>query len=153
MASTDTESLPARSIDLRSVLLAISIVLFYFLFQLIVIFTSIVGLDGACLYSFWLPEINWWQNPFWLVVAIVCGLLLLSLFLLVDGLSNRTPSRVVVGLTAVALLGLWLNSLNWLWDAMLYEKGEISADQWFIAQERPALLMDEPHICLPGSEN
>jgi len=139
----------ASSLDLRTILLVISIVLFYILFQLIFVFTSTAGLDGSCMYAFWLPENQWWQNPFWLVAAIVAGMLLLSLFMLADGYTTRTPIKMVAGLVATVFLGLWLNSLHWLWQAMLYEQGALTAEHWFSANDSPGLIITDAHVCTP----
>lgn len=141
-----------RSFDLRSALLVLAIAIFYFLYQLIFIVFITAGEQDTCLYSFWLPNQNWWQNPFWLVVAIVCGLSVISLFLLFEGITSSSRTKVVTGTLATAILAMWLYGLNGLWNAMLFERGEISADYWNQMGRgviKPALLEKE-YVCNPG---
>jgi hypothetical protein len=131
----DTEDNKAHYFDAHSALLVLAVVVFYFIFQLILIFTSVVGLHDECLYSFWTPNLNWWENPYWIVVGIVCGLLCLAVYSLIDGITQKNTTRMVVGFSASTVLVLWLYGMAGLWNAMLFEKGEVSIEKWY-----------EPHL-------
>jgi hypothetical protein len=149
MPSEIESGTPARSIDLGVAVLVISIALFYFLFQLIFIFVATVGLDGECLYTFWLSGEAWWRSPYWLVVTIVATFVVMSLFAIADGVRSAGTTKTVFGIVAIIVLGLWLYSLNGLWEAMLFEKGEISSEDWY--QGRPLMLIGgSEHVCEPG---
>ena len=142
-----------KSVDLSAASLVLSIVVFYLLFQTIVIFSSTAGLEGQCLYTFWTPNSEWWKNPFWLVVTIVLGLLALSAFMAIEGLGSSNRSKLVAGSASALVLGLWLYGLNGLWDAMLFEKGELSAEEWYQHEDGPRglALLEEEHVCTPDT--
>jgi hypothetical protein len=141
------------TVDLRSALLVVTIAIAYFVYQLIVIFSATAGLDGACMYTFWASDEKWWKNPYWLVIAIVCGLIVLSLFLAVEGVGAGNRTKIVTGLLSVMVLGLWLYNLNGLWNAMLFERGEISPEVWYQNERgaRGVALLWEEHVCDPGT--
>ena len=121
----------ARSVDSRSVFFVIGIAIFYFLFQVLFPFSASGGAPDSCLYSFWAPYLDWWRNPFGLVSAVVLGFGLLSLLLLIDGIRQRSKVRVFTALFAALVIGLWLYGLLGLWNAMRYERGEISREAWY----------------------
>jgi hypothetical protein len=79
--------------------------------------------------------LNWWENPYWIVVGIVCGLLCLAVYSLIDGITQKNTTRMVVGFSASTVLILWLYGMAGLWNAMLFEKGEVSIEKWY-----------EPHL-------
>jgi hypothetical protein len=140
-----------KSIDLGVASLAIAIVTFFSLYQLIFIFVATAGLDGECLYSFWLPGDSWWQNPYWLVVAIVIGLLAISLFSVTEGVRSGGIAKALFGIFAAIVLSLWLYSLSDLWKAMLFEKGEISSEAWYESSEgKPLGVLGGEYVCKPG---
>ncbi len=141
-----------KSIDLGVASLAIAIVTFFSLYQLIFIFIATTGLDGECLYSFWLPSDSWWQNPYWLVVAIVIGLLAISLFSVTEGVRSGGTTKALFGIFAAIVLSVWLYSLSELWKAMLYEKGELSSEAWYQSGERSPLgvMLSNEYVCKPG---
>jgi len=143
-----------RSIDLRSASLVLAIAIFYFLVQLtFMFFVTATGKQGICMYSFWTPSQNWWQSPYWLVVIIVAGLLILSLFLLVEGIASSSRTKVVTGVLAAAILAIWLYGLNGLWNAMLFEKGQISVEEWkqMGSDGVKMALVEEEYVCEPGT--
>jgi len=142
----------AKSIDLGVASLAVAIITFFSLYQLIFLFVATVGLDGECLYSFWLPSDSWWQNPYWLIVAIVIGMLAISLFQASEGVRSGGTTKAVFGIVAAILLSFWLYSLNNLWKAMLFEKGEISSEVWYQSSQGAPLgvLIGGEYVCKSG---
>jgi hypothetical protein len=143
-----------RSIDLRSALLVLAIAVFYFLYQLTFLyFVTLTGKQGICMYSFWIPSQHWWQNPYWLVVAIVFGFLILSLFLLVEGIASKSRTKMVTAILAAAILTIWLYGLNGFWNAMLFEKGEISTEDWkqMVGDNPKSPLVEEEYVCMPST--
>lgn len=99
-------------------------------FFLVAINTSMYG-GGQCLHTSWLPEGSPWLSPYWLFVALVSGLSLFSIALLIDGIASGNRVNQVVGVSAALVLAIWLFGLNGLWRAMQYERGELSAEEWF----------------------
>jgi Zn-dependent protease len=134
-------------------MLALSVSIFYFLYQMILIFSATTGREDSCMFEFWIPHQEWWKNPFWLVVTIVSGLLALSMFLAVEGVARRRKTKIATGSLSFAILVIWLYGLGGLWDAMLFEKGEISAEAWY-QNERGAFglaLLKEEYVCRPAT--
>jgi hypothetical protein len=134
-------------------MLILSIVIFYFLYQLIFISSAVTGRVGSCIYEFWTPHQEWWRNPYWLVVAIVSGLLLLSTVLAIEGIARKDWTKVASGSLACVVLTLWLYGLSGLWNAMQFEKGEIPAEVWY-ENERGAFgmaLLEKEHVCKPAT--
>jgi hypothetical protein len=141
-----------QSPDLSTAILSVSIVLFYLLFQAIVIFVATVGLDGECLYTFWLPQETWLQSPFWLVVSVVSLFMISSLLTVVRALLTSHKANAVFGIVAIGVVGFWLLGLNGLWKAMLFERGEISEAEWYGSESRAlALLWGDKHVCKTGT--
>ena len=146
-ASNSTES-----IDPGVASLAIAIITFFTLYQLIFVFVAKTGLDGECLYSIWLPNESWWQNPYWLVVVIVISLLAISLFSITESVRSGGTTKAVFGIVASVVLSFWLYGLSDLWKAMLFEKGEISSEAWYqSSQGKPlGVLVGGEYVCKPG---
>jgi hypothetical protein len=142
----------SKSIDLGVASLAIAIITFFSLYQLIFVFVATAGLDGECLYTFWLPSDFWWQNPYWLVVVIVTALLAISLFCITEGVRSGGTTKAVFGIVAAIVLSFWLYGLSDLWKAMLFEKGEISSEAWYQSSEGKPLgvLVGGEYVCKPG---
>ena len=130
------------------ILLSITVALTYFVFHLVAI-VSTYTLDGACLYTFWTPFISWWKNPYWLVVIIVVGLGILAVTMLFDGIRRHQVLRWFTGGFVLLLLAFWGFGLRGLWDAMEYERGNLSADEWFRDKEAVsfAVGMGGMHEC------
>ena len=142
----------ARSVDLGIAILSISIVIFYLLFLIIVIFVVTVGLEGDCLYTFWLPQESWLQSPFWLVVSVVTLLMILSMLALVRAVSLGRIANAVFGIVAVGVLGFWLLGLNGLWKAMLFERGEITEAEWYGSESQTLTFpWEDQHVCQSGT--
>jgi hypothetical protein len=148
------DSQPAEGLlDLRIISLAIAIVLSYLIFQLILIFVVTVGLDGDCLYTFWLPQAAWPESPFWLTVTIVSLLLAFSLFVCAEAVQATSISKGVFGIVAIVILGYWLYGMYGLWQAMLYETGALSSEVWFKleAGRLPLSPWEAHHVCKSGT--
>ena len=140
-------------LDLRVISLAIAIVLSYLIFQLILIFVATVGLKGDCLHTFWLPHADWWQSPFWLTVVIVSLLLAFSAFVCAEGIRATSTSRAAFGIVAIIVLGYWLYGMYGMWQAMLYETGALSSEEWFGPEtlRLPIVIWDGLHVCKSGN--
>ncbi len=146
MRRYDVESETNR--DYRPLVLSITVALAYFVFHLTAI-VSTFTLDGACLYTFWTPFTSWWKNPYWLIVLIVFGLGLLAATMLIDGIRRRRTLRWVTGGIIILLLAFWGFGLRGLWEAKEYERGNLSADEWFKDNEAASFMvkMGYVHVC------
>ena len=112
---------------------------------LVLLLNTAVTLDGACLYTFWLPHPNQYVSPYWITVALVSGLVIWALLgLFVNLRAGRTKLWSILYYAAAAvILGWWLYNLAGFRDAMQYERGVISQDQYFDQFE----IFLEPHQC------
>lgn len=104
------------------------------------------------MYAFWAPSADWLQNPFWYVVSIVAGLALLTTHQFVVGLVKHSPYYWFTAAFFLVFLGFWASGLYDLWNAMLYERGILSADEWFRDMEKVSFAMRQGivHECDPA---
>ena len=138
------------------VLLTTVTAIIYFIFLYLLINTA-ATLESGCFYTFWLPSVDELFSPYWIFVAIVVLLLLWALKGLVWNLVSTTKRNWLnLGYYAIAVfvIGYWLYDLNGFWTTMQYERGEISADEYYgDLLDRVMLQPDEPHRCTLPSNN
>lgn len=122
----------------------------YLIFLYLLIFTALT-LDGSCLYTFWLP--NKWNffTPYWMTVAVALVLMLWALLNLALCLREESRLWLHVAFYGVAsvILAWWLYDLWGLWEAMAYERGEISGTDYF-GRMLMRLVRNDPHECTSG---
>lgn len=119
---------------MQPTLLIVTVVVAWLLFQTIFIVATYTG-SNACLYAFWTPSTSWWSNPFWFVAFTVAGLAVLATIQTVKGIFALSTYHWFTGSAAIVFLCLWAYGLNGLWDAMLYERGLLSGEEWFRDKE------------------
>lgn len=147
-------SLSQFSLSDDKVLLTTVVAIIYFIFLYLVIHTA-ATLEGGCFYTFWLPYVDELFTPYWIFVGIVVLLLLWALSDLVWSLVSKTKRNWLnLGYYAIAVfvIGYWLYDLNGIWTAMQYERGEISAEEYYGDFSGTVVLRDGPHRCtLPSN--
>lgn len=120
--------------DVQPSLLLLTVFIAWLLFQIIFVVTIYIG-NNACLYTFWAPSESWWSNPFWFITFTVGGLAIMATFQTVKGIEVRSTYQWFTGVFSLVFLCIWAYGLNGLWDAMLYERGVLSGEDWFRNKE------------------
>ena len=128
-------------------LLTIVAAISYLLFQFLLMYSA-TTIDGKCLYTFWLPYQNDYFSPYWLSVVLVSVLVIwASTGLLVTILKNKRKWwRICYFCVATFVLGWWLYDMSGFWQAMQYERGLISAEQYY--KDFPIAKFSERHQCV-----
>lgn len=118
----------------------------YFFFLFLLIFTA-VTLDGHCLYTFWLKYTHVPFSPYWLTVVTVSILCLWAFGAFLHALLRRPLQigRIIYFAVAFVIVGGWLYDLHGFWNAMQYERNELSAEQFFGVHT--SALRVTPHQC------
>jgi hypothetical protein len=127
-------------------LLTVVVLVCYLLFWLLFV-NSAITLDGACLYTFWLPDKDQISSPYWLVAFLVTALLIWAVvgFFACVRCPGEKRWVAIYYVVVAAILAWWAYNLIGLWEAMQYERGEISAAQYFGDNVNPEWM--QPHQC------
>lgn len=137
-----------KSLDIwdEPLLFSITAVTAFFFFRL-AFFWSVLVPKGDCLYTFWNPVPGAYFSPFWITVAIALCLLAWALSGLARSVKSQAKHWTLAGFYILAALaaGGWLHGMTGLWDAMRYERGEISSTEFYGVV--PRLSFNEPHRC------
>lgn len=128
------------------ILLTIVAATSYLLFLLLLI-NSAATMGGACLYTFWLPYQTQYFSPYWLSLSLVSGLVVLALIGLVVSIrgGRRQLWSIVYYATAIFVLGWWLYDMVGFWNAMQYERGLLTINEYYDQVPIPQWI--EPHQC------
>ena len=135
----------------NKLLLSFVVAALYFFFQVLVIYSAL-QLNGACMHSMWLNE-SVLIPPFWVFTVSV---LLIFAYGLVIGFKNFKHRKFGLKewsfyLTFVVVVILWLKSLHGMWVTFEYEKGNLTANQYY--SERQAFYIGpgfQSHSCVQG---
>ena len=130
MKATKQESNPY---DL--VLFSTVVMVFYFLFQIVLINFSVTA-SGECFYQLFKPRLGYLDSPFWLILSIVCLLLVWLVTMFVSRVITQEYRRIelLFYATGLVFLGFWLRGLGGMWDTMLFEYGVLAPEQFFFSQ-------------------
>ncbi len=104
---------------------------FAYLFKVLVLFVMASG-EGQCLHTFWLGSETYF-NPFFITVVSVVLFFVFGLVKLAMSLfrANLRKGSVVFYSFICIVLGVWLHGLYGLWQTFEYEKGNLSAQEYY----------------------
>jgi hypothetical protein len=109
-------------------ILSFSVVLLYFLFQLVFLVWA-VAVDGECMYVNWLygsPRLS----VYWAFTASIVLLMFLGVYYAYTEEKKRVTDYLFY-LVYVGVLSAWLNGMGSMWDTFEFEKGNIDKIEYY----------------------
>lgn len=141
--------------SISKIIIGFTCLAFAYLYKVIVLFIAVMG-DGQCLHNYWLGNDKYF-NPFSITVLCV-GLFfvfgIIKFFLSIKHVKSNKGSVIFYSFFCI-VIAIWLNAMYGMWQTFEYEKGNLSASQYYpdsmLQQALWVLQGEKIHECASGN--